>query len=191
MRQCCEAAMARVNTSLTVACTPRRSRREMHDDAVLTVAHSPARRVSTEWIRVSASFVFRPRSDGRADMRLPHGSMTRLRCPPLQEASESGRCPARLRPAGRARLLSSKTQYKCGQSGVRNNHPLGKTKYDRWLLLASGSSLSWKQKAAGTGLSNGVHMLVHSATDGSTKTAASLRWRGGCGKRSERWALRV
>jgi hypothetical protein len=26
-------------------------------------------------------------------------------------------------------------------------------------------------KAAGTGLSNGVHMLVHSATDGSTKTA--------------------
>jgi hypothetical protein len=37
MRQCCEAAMARVNTSLTVAFASRRSRREMRDDAVLTL----------------------------------------------------------------------------------------------------------------------------------------------------------
>jgi len=90
----------------------------------------------------------------------------------LEEATERGRCPARLRPAGRARFLIRRTQYKCGQSGVRNNHPLGKTGYDWRLLLASGSSLSWEQEAAGTGLSNGDQMLVHSATDGSNKTAA-------------------
>jgi len=100
----------------------------------------------------------------------PHDAASRGAA--TRRATESGRCPARLRPAGRARLLSCQTQYKCGQSGVRNNHPLGKTGYDGRLLLASGSSLSWEQGAAGTGLSNGVQMLVDSATDGSTKTAA-------------------
>jgi hypothetical protein len=35
MRQCFEAAMARINTSLTVACSPRRSRRENHDSTAL------------------------------------------------------------------------------------------------------------------------------------------------------------
>ena len=39
-------------------------------------------------------------------------------------------------------------------------------------IARTGSSLPWEQKAAGTGLSNGVQMLVHSVTDGSTKTAA-------------------
>jgi len=77
--------------------------------------------------RVDGSFVFRlltaiGRSRGHALLR---GSMTRLRWPLRSEAAtEGGRCPARLRPAGGARLLSRKTQYKCGQSGVRNNHPL-------------------------------------------------------------------
>jgi hypothetical protein len=45
-------------------------------------------------------------------------------------------------------------------------------------IARTGSSLPWEQKAAGTGLSNGVQMLVHSATDGSTKTPAirAMEW---------------
>jgi hypothetical protein len=39
-------------------------------------------------------------------------------------------------------------------------------------LLALPYCFRWSEKAAATGLSNGVQMLVHSATDGSTKTPA-------------------
>ena len=55
---------------------------------------------------------------------------------------------------------------------VRNNHPLGKTEYDQRLLLALVHRFRGSEKAAGIGLSNGVQMLVQSATDGFTKTAA-------------------
>ena len=45
-------------------------------------------------------------------------------------------------PAGGARVRRCKTQYKCGKSRVRNNHPLGKPGYDQRLLLAPALLLS-------------------------------------------------
>jgi hypothetical protein len=42
---------------------------------------------------------------------------------------------ARAVPVDRACLSRHKTQYKCGNSRVRNNHPLGKPRYDQRLLL--------------------------------------------------------
>ena len=188
MRQCCEAAMARVNTSLTVACTPRRPKRRCATtrfDAALL----PARGRRSP----SGSLLFRPavtpanaRSIRRGGGLKPPsrritsptpralaGSPTRA----IPEAFGSGRCRPGC-PAGPARLPRCKTQYKCGKSRVRNNHPLGKPGYDQRLLLAPGSLLRWSEKAAATGLSNGVQMLVHSATDGSTKTPAirAMEW---------------
>jgi hypothetical protein len=67
------------------------------------------------------------------------------------------------------RLWRHKTQYKCGKSWIWNNHPLGKPGYDQRLLLAPASRLRWIELAVETSLSNGTHMLVHSAADGSTK----------------------
>lgn len=160
--------MARVNTSLTVACTPRRAKRSMRD-AVPDACSRWVRSNGCGHLRLSCSERDRTAARTCATPRLHAAASLALR---MEEATERGRCPARLRPAGRARFLIRRTQYKCGQSGVRNNHPLGKTGYDWRLLLASGSSLSWEQEAAGTGLSNGVQMLVHSATDGSSETAA-------------------
>ena len=74
-------------------------------------------------------------------------------------------------PAGRAYLSRRKTQYKCGNSRVWNNYPLGKPGYDQRLLLAPASRLRWSETAAETGLSNGAQMLVHSTADGSTTPA--------------------
>jgi hypothetical protein len=71
-------------------------------------------------------------------------------------------------PAGRAHLSRRKTQYKCGNSRVWNNYPLGKPRYDQRLLLAPASRPRWSEMAAETGLSNGAQMLVHSTADGST-----------------------
>jgi hypothetical protein len=68
------------------------------------------------------------------------------------------------------RPFAPQTQYKCGKSGIWNNHPLGKPRYDQRLLLAPASRLRWIELAVETSLSNGAHMLVHSAADGSTKT---------------------
>ena len=98
--------------------------------------------------------------------------------PAIPEAFRKRTLPGPSGPAGAARLPRCKTQYKCGNSRLRNNHPLGKPGYDHRLLLAPGSLLRWSEKAAATGLSNGVQMLVHSATDGSTKTPAirAMEW---------------
>ena len=60
--------MARVNTSLTVACAPRRSRREMRD-AVLTLAYLRGRWDLDGMDAGLCVFVSRPCSDGRADKR--------------------------------------------------------------------------------------------------------------------------
>jgi len=160
--------MARVNTSLTVACTPRRSRREMRD-AVLTLAHFQSAGLEGRDAGLSPSDRDRTAARTCATPR-PHDAASRGAA--TRRATESGRCPARLRPAGRARLLSCQTQYKCGQSGVRNNHPLGKTEYDWWLLLAPVHRFRGSKRLPAPAISNGVQMLVHSVTDGSTKTAA-------------------
>jgi len=80
--------------------------------------------------------------------------------------------PGLVAPAGRARLPRQKTQYKCGQSGVRNNHPLGKARV-RSVAIARTRLIAFVGvKRLRTGLSNGAQMLVHSATDGSTKLPA-------------------
>ena len=104
---------------------------------------------------------------------LLHGSMTRLRWPPRPEvATESGRCPARLRPAGRARLLSPQNSVQMRTIRASKQPPVREDCVRLVAIARTGSSLPCEQKAAGTGLSNGVHMLIHFATDGSTKTAA-------------------
>jgi hypothetical protein len=64
--------------------------------------------------------------------------------------------PGAVVPASRARLSRRKTQYKCGNSRVWNNHPLGKPRYDQRLLLAPAPWLRWSEMAAETGLSNGA-----------------------------------
>ena len=62
--------------------------------------------------------------------------------PAIPEAFRKRTLPGRAAPAGPARLPRCKTQYKCGKSRLRNNHPLGKPGYDQRLLLAPGSLLS-------------------------------------------------
>ena len=80
--------------------------------------------------------------------------------------------------AGRARLLRCKTQYKCGNSRFWNNHPLGKPGYDQRLSLAPPYCFRWSERAAEAGPSNGAHMLVPSAADGSPTTPAirAMEW---------------
>jgi hypothetical protein len=57
---------------------------------------------------------------------------------------------------GRGGFSRRKTQYKCGNSRVWNNYPLGKPRYDQRLLLAPAPWLRWSEMAAETGLSNGA-----------------------------------
>jgi len=66
--------------------------------------------------------------------------------PAIPEAFRKRALPGPVAPAGRARLPRCKTQYKCGNSRLRNNHPLGKPGYDQPLLLAPALllSLEWK-----------------------------------------------
>jgi len=112
MRQCCEAAMARVNTSLTVACAPRRAKREMRDNAVLTLAHLQGSAGFEEGTDAGRCVcVLRPRSNGSPPPSCPsNGSCADC----SHGASGSGRCPARRpQPAGLA-FRPAKTQYKCG-----------------------------------------------------------------------------
>jgi hypothetical protein len=97
--------------------------------------------------------------------------------PASLEASGSRPCSAWL-PAGRARLPRCKTQYKCGNSRLWNNHPLGKPGYDQRILLACTSHcFRWSEKAAETSLSSGTQMH-YSAADGSTKLPAirAMEW---------------
>jgi len=44
--------------------------------------------------------------------------------PAIPEAFRKRALPGPVAPAGRARLPRCKTQYKCGNSRLRNNHPL-------------------------------------------------------------------
>ena len=119
---------------------------------------------------------FPPRNvlSSRHPTRLGAASPTRA----IPEAFRKRTLPGRAAQPARLAFRAAKTQYKCGKSRLRNNHPLGKPGYDQRLLLAPGSLLRWSEKAAATGLSNGVQMLVHSATDGSTKTPAirAMEW---------------
>jgi len=123
--------MAHVNTFLTVACTPRRAKRSMRD-AVPDACSRWVRSNGCGHLRLSCSERDRTAARTCATPRLHAAASLALR---MEEATERGRCPARLRPAGRARFLIRRAQYKCGQSGVRNNHPLGKTGYVWRLLL--------------------------------------------------------
>jgi hypothetical protein len=102
----------------------------------------------------------------------PRRAMVRRPCPlagflrrPAADIARPG-CPSQPGPP-----FAHKTQYKCGNSRVWNNYPLGKPGYDQRLLLAPASRLRWSEMAAETGLSNGAQMLVHSTADGSTTPA--------------------
>jgi hypothetical protein len=109
--------------------------------------------------------------DARRAAATPARLHARLPDPAIRSRAEADVArPGCAQPAGlafRAAKLSTNAEIR-----VRNNHPLGKHWYDQRLLLAPVHRFRWSEKAADTGLSNGVQMLVHSATDGSTKTPA-------------------
>jgi hypothetical protein len=137
MRQCCEAAMARANTSWTVACTPRRSKRRCETTRLLHCAFG-GRRFRCGSLRLRP----RPRSNSPSGERgfngrlrrggvrpssrpvtsraaaTPH-SMARLfliPCDPDQ-ALGSGRCPARLRRPARLAFRAAKLSINAEKSG--------------------------------------------------------------------------
>jgi hypothetical protein len=69
-------------------------------------------------------------------------SMARLPRPPRSLRPPGPDVGGRAAPAGPARLPRCKTQYKCGNSRLWHNHPLGKPGYDQRLLLAPALLLS-------------------------------------------------
>jgi hypothetical protein len=128
MRQCCEAAMARVNTSLTVACAPRRSRREMRDDAVFDAARFARtggfrRSRCVSIIDCDRTKPAGERAGRRRPARLLHAPWRGFLTPAIPEAFRKRRCPARLpQPAGlafRAAKLSINAEIPAPETTTR------------------------------------------------------------------------
>ena len=165
MRQCCEAAMARVNTSLDCCVHATSTEAQMRDNSILTLRFCQLD--GSEEATDAGLCVFRPRPrsnspPGERRVRCAVAAwasnassrpvtscaaatpraMARLPDPAIPEAFRKRTLPGPAAPAGPARLPRCKTQYKCGKSRLRNNHPLGKPGYDQRLLLAPGSLLS-------------------------------------------------
>lgn len=153
MRQCFEAAMARINTSLTVACSPRRSRRENRDGAAL-LRRIPARPTG-----------FR-RGSGCNPSR--QTAAYRNRCNPQDPAADVAWPGCRSRPPSPSATANSVEMRRfraAGQPPVREA-AVRSAAVSRTPAPGAGG----REKAAGTGLSHGVQMLVRSAPDGSMKT---------------------
>jgi hypothetical protein len=162
--------MARVNTSLTVACAPRRSRREMRD-AVLTLAYLRGRWDLDGMDAGLCVFVSRPCSDGRADKRYSTTPWRGFagRCDPMSHGKRTMPGPVAPGRSGSPSELPNSVQMRTIRS---SKQPPVREDWLRWAAIARSRFIAFEQEAAGTGLSNGVQMLVDSATDGSTKTAA-------------------
>ena len=138
--------MARVNTSWTVACAPRRSKRSL-SVAILDRDRTarPANARSTARLQCGTSKAFLPPGNVlRSRQPTPRGAASLILAIPDPRGADVARpgCPSW--PGSPP--VSRKTQYKCGKSRVENNHPLGKPEYNKGLLPAPALLLSLELK---------------------------------------------